>query len=332
MFRVEKPQRMPRHMHVDPLNNWHKVVDASLASEALFVPLHARMSGRIPHAVYMGIGLCTQKQLAIGLPMDVLGMLIPAERLRAALGAEHLVVLVADAHAESNGFSADEIARTARRVIGTLLRIRIRRKLYHLRIIRASRLQKEPGYQNFLQAIRSRAEGEGNEYAYRQTADVAFLNQQLGGLLKLGWTVDITGASGGGYRDEVAFDRVVKPWSGEEPSFAYVRCGRALDNRKPKVSPYIGTDRTSRVYLCAHETPAQKLMLAGTLASHRNTKAFREHLSLIADAWGVAAGPVEERLNQILSELYPGSYEPCLRDRHRTISVYSNLAVDLKRH
>lgn len=261
-----------------------------------------------PRAVYMGIGLCTRHRLAVGLPMDVLGMLLPAERLRVALGAEHLVVLIADAHAMSNGFSLSEVAHRASSVARALLRIRSVLGWQHLRLLRASRLQEEVGYQATLERIRSLAGAEqpgvGNEYMFRQTADVAYLHEALGGLLKLGWTVDVDGEAGG-YRDEVAFDRLVAPWSGAHPSFAYVRCGRALDDRRPKVSPYVGVERARRLYLDPQEGVDAKLARARQLASARNVSATREHLGRIAEAWGVRSGPLELRLKIMLRELFP---------------------------
>lgn len=258
-----------------------------------------------PNAVYFGIGLCTRHRMAVGLPLDVLGMLLPAERLRAAVGAERLVVLVADAHARANGFDAAEVERRAQAVSRALLRVKVALGLERLCLLRASALQVEPGYQAELRAIRAAAQGSGNEYMYRQTADVAFLDRELGGLLKLGWTVDVDGTAGG-RRDEVAFDALVAPWSGRSPAFAYVRCGRALDDRRPKVAPYVGVDRTRRLYLDPSEPVARKLARAQQIASRRNAAAVHEHLSLVADAWGAPGEGLAARLETILRALYPG--------------------------
>lgn len=282
-----------------------RVVDAEplFARDATDAGL-ARLSER-PGAVYMGIGLCTRHRMAEGLPLDVLGMLLPAERLRAAVGAEHLVVLIADAHARASGFPAEAVARRAAAVERALLRVRLARGLDRLVLIRASALHAEPGYQSALGRVERRAGDEGNTYMHRQTADVAYLDEALGGILKLGWTVDVDGTSGG-YRDEVAFDRLVAQWSGRQPAFAYVRCGRALDDRRPKVSPYVGVDRRRRIYLHPGESVRDKLTQGPHIASRRNVAAVRSHLELLAGAWGATEGPVEQRVDEVLAALYPG--------------------------
>ena len=247
---------------------WSSAARRVVASEPLFAAeaSEAGLEGlsEPPAAVYMGIGLCTRHRMAVGLPIDVLGMLLPAERLRAAVGAERLVVLVADAHAASTGFPDDEVEARAVAVEGLLARVREVRELDRLEIIRASTLHVTEGFRAVLDRITERAGDEGNVYMHRQTADVVYLHEQLGGLLKLGWTVDVNGSSGG-YRDEVAFDRLVEPWSGARPGFAYVRCGRALDDRRPKVSPYVGVDPGRRIYLSETERVAAKLRRAPTL-------------------------------------------------------------------
>lgn len=289
---------------------WVPAARAVLDEEPLFAagaPHRLEEADPRPRAVYMGVGLCTRHRLAAGLPIDVLGMLLPAEALRRALGAPQLVVLVADAHAASNGFPLSEVERRARGVTTTLQRIKLARGLDELCVVRASTLQAEPGYQDVLARIRVRAAGDGNEYMYRQTADVAFLNESLGGLLKLGWTV-----GAGGYRDEVAFDRLVEPWSGHQPAFAYVRCARAFDDRRPKVSPYVGVERSRRLYLDPSEPVGRKLARAGQLASARNVAAVREHLDLVTRAWGADGVHLEGRLSSILADLYPGRAEPAV--------------------
>ena len=177
-------------------------------------------------------------------------------------------------------------------------------------ILRASALHREAGYRAALARIRAQAAGQGNEYMYRQTADVAFLDEALGGILKLGWTVDPAGVAGG-YRDEVAFDRHVAPWSGRNPCFAYVACGRAFDDRRPKVSPYVGVERARRIYLDPRESIGAKLARASQLASKRNIAAARRHLSLIADAWGAPEASLDVRLRGILGTLYPSRQNTC---------------------
>lgn len=314
-------------MSASPDSAWVPAAEAVLADEPLFASKAPhRLDGgqNRPRAVYMGVGLCTRHRMAAGLPIDILGMLLPADALRRAVGAEHLVVLVADAHAASNGFPASEVEHRARAVTTALNRIKLARELDHLRVVRASFLQAEAGYQAVLARIRARAGEEGNEYMYRQTADVAFLDQALGGILKLGWTV-----GAGGYRDEVAFDGQVAPWSGHHPGFAYVRCARAFDDRRPKVSPYVGVERGRRLYLDPAESIDRKLARAGQLASARNVAAAREHLDLVAQAWGATGAHLDARLNGILANLYPGRTVPAvpLRPPSRVPSSARGLAV-----
>src|SRR5690606_33326906 len=70
--------------------------------EALRDPVPTR-----PRGILVGIGLCAREQLGRAVPIDLLGMLLPAEIVRRAVGEAPMLVLVADRHARENGL--DEV-------------------------------------------------------------------------------------------------------------------------------------------------------------------------------------------------------------------------------
>src|SRR5690606_33657637 len=109
------------------------------------------------------IGISSPRALTRGVPFDVLGMLLPAERLRCAAGAEHVVALIADRHALSNGFSASKVARRAREIESTLRAIG-RALRMPLKLVRASELHECREHRLLQQKICARALGDEHPY------------------------------------------------------------------------------------------------------------------------------------------------------------------------
>ena len=256
-----------------------------------------------PGAVMVGIGLCTPDALTTAMPFDLLGLLLPAEQLRRALDATTVVALVADTHAHATGFEPSAIESRARSAVHALLRMRARLGLHALCVVRASRFHATTRYREWLRTVQARAGTDVSPYLVRQVADVACLDDRLGGIVKLGWMVgrDRDDAIG----DEAAFDRWVEPWSRRRPLFAYARAGRTLDPARLKAPPYIELDPDRRVTLAPGERVADKLATAPDVEAKNGVE---NHLRAIGNTFARTVaplpGPAAVRAQGILDRLY----------------------------
>jgi len=233
--------------------NWLARVREAVLQEPLIEtrPTLAALEGlrwsRAPRAVVVGLGICTTRQTSAALPVDVLGVLLPAERIRRAAGAGALVVVVADEHAASNGLDGYQIKSRTRQTVRTLERIR-RAGLTQMRIARASSFHFSPDFQEVLAEVRRRAPRDEHPYFLQEVADIEYLHRRWGGVLKVGWTISASGAVER-RQDELAFDRRFRSWIGRHVGFAYCRAGRTLDPQQPKACPYITVEPRHRICL-----------------------------------------------------------------------------------
>ncbi len=256
-----------------------------------------------PQAVMVGIGLCSPEALTEAMPLDVLGLLLPAERLRLALGASTVLALVADTHAQLAEFDPRAVEYRARAAVATLLRVRNRFGLRSLCVVRASELHQTQSYRSWLRTVQARAGTHVSPYAVRQVTDVATLDDELGGLVKLGWVVGNDRSESQG--DEAAFDRLVRPWSRRQPLFAYAPAGRTLCPVRTKAAPYVAVDPDVRITLSPKEQVHDKLA-AGRCRQTAN--AVKSHLRGIANTYARTVeplrGPTPDRVQSILDRLY----------------------------
>lgn len=272
----------------------------SQPSLAALAEARARTS---PGAVMFGVGLCTPDALTAAMPFDLLGLLLPAEQIRRALGAATVVALVADTHARSTGFEPGATESRARVAVTALLRLRARLGLDTLCVVRASELHATTRYREWLRTVQARAGTHVSEYLVRQVADVACLDDRLGGIVKLGWMVGRDRSESIG--DEAAFDRWVEPWSRRRPVFAYTRAGRTLDPTRLKAPPYIESDPAYRITLGPDELVERKLASA---TSSEAANGVKNHLRAITNTYARAIeplrGPVVTRAQRILDRIY----------------------------
>ena len=284
----------------------HPLIDTRLSAEGL----RPADPSRPPKAVYLGLGLCAQDGLSKAIPLDLLGLLLPAEAVRAAAGAEELIVLVADRHALENGFSPTEVEARAAALERTLERLRERCNLRALTIVRASRMHAERAYRDALAMVRRRAGGRQHEYALRQLADAVYLDERCGGLLKVGWA--LRGADPSRRRDEVAFDLALREVVGDRVPFVYCRPGRALFDESPRVPPYVALRPEARLCIDRPEDALKKLAAAYDRASPDTVQGFRRHLRALLYTYCQAVAPlprgtIEERAAALAERIGPAT-------------------------
>ena len=80
------------------------LIHASASLDGLFFPWDESRGG----SIYYGTGLTTPKAPSIGLPFDVLILVLVAERMRTLLGLTEIHHHIADTHALTNSFCTKE--------------------------------------------------------------------------------------------------------------------------------------------------------------------------------------------------------------------------------
>jgi len=243
-----------------------------------------------PRTIFMGVGLCARGELSRAVPLDLLGMLLPAEILRRQLRCQELVVLVADTHALENGFAPHLVEERARAMEQVLHNVRSACHLPSLRILRASRLHQASGYQRMLLQVRNRAAPGVHEYLLQQYADVLYLHQQQGPVLKVGWSLPSSDPLR--QRDEVKLDQQMAALTGARLSCVYCKPARTLADATPRMPPYVVKRPESRLCLDRADDPETKLLNAHQRARPATVAGFRKHLRRLVYTWGKVVEPL----------------------------------------
>ncbi len=200
-------------------------------------------------SIYYGTGLSTPRAASIGLPFDVLILVLVAEKLRKALGLKAIHHHIADTHALTNSFCTSEgvaaMATQYREVLGRIAEVTGIPLQVHL----SSEFDRTDVYHKLLDTIVS----DKAEYVRRELADMLWYRRQHNVHLKLGWLVQATETKVG--FDERLYDREFLARCDYTMSFAYVVAGRTLDPKRPKASPYISVAGEGRVLF----TPGQNV-------------------------------------------------------------------------
>ena len=212
----------------------------------------------------------------------------------------------ADSHALANRFSKEEVEASADEACHALERIRQRLTLDHLQIVRASTLHAAPAYRETLADVEGEAPEGTDGYFTREVADIAYLQEEWGGIVKVGWT--ISGSTGPLHNnDELAFDRSFRAWTGRALCAVYCKAGRVLDDAQPKASPYVTLREERRICLRRGEDVAAKLARGREVASKDTVRGVRKHLKAITRAYARLVepleGPVEQRTQRMLDRL-----------------------------
>lgn len=263
--------------------------------------------GFAPNAVFVGLGLASRTGLSRGLPLDALGMLLTAERVRRDIAARRLVVLIADLHARCNGFSEFEVSARADEYVELLHRIRARLGFGEMQVVRAKELADDPLYRQVLAEVKSRAPDDEHAYFKHEVADIGYFHRSEGGVVKVGWALDQQN-DGLANRDERVFDRKHDAWLGRGVPFLYCKAGRRFDDCKPKASPYLFDQDDRRLLLRSDVCPSEAVLHLQQGVSPSTKRAARKQLVALTRSYGALVaplhGPLESRLDQLYSRLF----------------------------
>lgn len=198
-------------------------------------------------SLYFGIGLCTTKEMSVGLPFDFLGLVATAEAIRKTLGFGKIIQLIADSHAKTNHFVADaEVDKKAQALKELSLKIAKNLGLEgKYEVILASEIDSTPEYKE----IEAKIPADGSpDYARKEWTDMEYLARHYNTLLKVSWMMPLkkgqTHTS-----DEVYFDNGYKARFNRPYSFIYNRAALTFDPAKLNVCPYSSASGEKRVYL-----------------------------------------------------------------------------------
>ncbi|MFH0817128.1 MAG: hypothetical protein V1909_00665 [Candidatus Micrarchaeota archaeon] len=181
-------------------------------------------------------------------------MLLAAEAL-----AEKKIILVADAHAHTNGFDKKEVSALANSTREKLERVVGNLGWGNWRIVLSSDLFQTQEFESVLKSV-----SHENPYVRAEVADILFFESFHGANLKIGWALF-------GSRDssEVSFDSVARK-NGSTMSFVYLKPGVTLDSKAPRAPPYFCGNPEARILLEAGEGPERKLSLGDNLDAAGN--------------------------------------------------------------
>jgi len=196
-------------------------------------------------SIYYGTGLTTPRAISEGLPFDVLGMMLSAEKVRRAGSFEHVYHHIADTHAKTNDWIDPEaVDRVAEKTVGTLEQVKQGLGLEHFQFVRSSSFDRNPEYEALMRGFGS---SEEHEYVRREMADMEWYRTRGDVRIKMGWIIQAKETDMG--FDERRFDREYLRFHPGQMSFIYTKPGRTFDTSRPKASPYISVAGEGRLML-----------------------------------------------------------------------------------
>ncbi|HSX32777.1 MAG TPA: hypothetical protein VLF91_00350 [Candidatus Saccharimonadales bacterium] len=228
-------------------------------------------------SIYYGTGLTTPRAISIGLPFDVLGMMLTAEKVRRAGQFDQVYHHIADTHAKTNDWidpaAVDEVAA---RTVDTLEQVKRNLGLDHFQFVRSSSFDHEPDYEALVQSFDS---SEEHEYVRREMADMEWYRTRGDVRIKMGWIIQAKETAMG--FDERRFDREYLRFHPGQMSFIYTKPGRTFDPSRPKASPYISVAGEGRLLLA----PGVNVHEVFTASGDPNLGGAKKHLENVVRAY-----------------------------------------------
>lgn len=255
-------------------------------------------------SVYYGTGLTTPRAIAVGLPFDVLGMILVAERVKRSLGLKEIYHHIADTHAKTNEWiDPKEVDRRAKITEESLIRIASNLSLEGFKVMLSSRFDRSNDYEDLVKHFKERS--KEHEYVIREMADMEWYRVKHKTVVKMGWIIQATEAPVG--FDERLFDQEYKRIEGDKLSFVYTKPGRTLDLSRPKASPYIQIAGENRLLLEKGEKVKEKLDGAAQRMNDLHMGGARRHIENIVKVYEKLFGsfgriPLEEKAQAIIDK------------------------------
>lgn len=256
-------------------------------------------------SIYYGTGLTTPREISVGLPFDVLGMILIAEKLRRVGGFQNIYHHIADTHAKTNEWiDPKAVDQRAITVIETLTTVKTNLSLDSFFPILSSSFDTSDEYRAIYDSFTSSAE---HEYVKLEMADMEWYRRLHGVNLKLGWIIQAKETELG--FDERRFDREFLRFMGPVMSFIYTKPGRTFDLNRPKASPYIKVREENRLLLDGDVNVHAVIEDAVAKSGDNHLGGARKHLESIARLYEGLYGnlgklPLEDKLQAIINKCF----------------------------
>lgn len=226
-----------------------------LAEDAIALDKNLSTEDLSTKSLFFGIGLCTTKEMSVGLPFDFLGLVATAEALRRTLGFGKIIQLIADSHAKTNHFVSDaEVDKKAHALKELSLKIAKNLGLEgKYEVILASEIDSSPEYKK----IEKNIPADGSpEYARKEWTDMEYLAHTYNTRLKVSWIMPLKKGQKH-TADEVYFDNGFNERFKATPySFIYNRAALTFDPARLNVCPYSSASGEKRIYLAQDQVVA----------------------------------------------------------------------------
>jgi hypothetical protein len=243
-------------------------------------------------AIYYGTGVSTPKYLSVGLPFDVLGMIMIAEKIKRKAGLKDIYHHIADTHAKTNDWAdPDAIDKRAASVREVLTQVAANLKLEGFHIMLSSEFDNMPEYQELLAHFQS---SDKHDYVKHEMADMEWYRTHHNVAVKAGWIIQATETNLGA--DERLFDREYKTFMGDRLSFLYTKPGRTFDISRPKASPYIQIPGENRLLLDPNENARAKIEESVQRTGDFELGGARKHIKSIVRLYESLFGQLDRGL------------------------------------
>ena len=268
-------------------------------------------------SLYFGIGLCTTKEMSVGLPFDFLGLVATAEAIRRTLGFGKIIQLIADSHAKTNHFVSDaEVDKKAHALKELSLKIVKNLGLEgKYEVILASEIDSTPEYKKIEKDM---PDDGSHNYAKKEWTDMEYLARHYNTLLKVSWMMPLKKGQKH-TADEVYFDNGFNERFKATPySFIYNRAALTFDPAKLNVSPYSSASGEKRVYLAFDQVVAGEKRVYGASAQDVNVQ-LTEFMAVKHKAKDKAFAQLETIVNFVHHMFGVGSTTGSLGDKVNSI-------------
>jgi len=263
-------------------------------------------------AIYYGTGVATPDHMSVGLPFDVLSMILICEKIKKQTGARAIYHHIADTHATTNRWAdTATVNRTATNVRNVLTTVTNNLGLEGFHVTLSSEFDTDPEYLEMLHRFDT---SDKHDYVKHEMADMLWYRQKHGVTLKAGWIIQSAETQLGA--DERLFDREFQHFEGQDAlSFIYIKAGRTFDLSRPKASPYIQIPGENRLLLDPNENARQKMDEAVKRTGDYHIGGARKHIKSIVRLYESLYGSLgkstelEDKVQAILDHAF-GRAEP----------------------
>lgn len=220
-------------------------------------------------SIFAGIGLCTDQKITAGVPFDVLGIILTAEKLRRKLDMQRIILQIADTHAQSNNLlPTTEIENVARSTKLSIQRILNALELVHVKLFLSSQINKT----DFKEVEKIQTQ---NKYLKSEVQDIEFFRKEFSTAIKLSWI--IPGEQNRGH-DERFFDQKHQEVFSTPMNFIHLQPGFTFEKKHWRTSPYIHLVHENRILLGRNEDVMERFSLAEKVWEDKALGGARNHL------------------------------------------------------